>query len=465
VIAAFALSLLLQGAGGDSVGFAEFQRTVARNHPVAQAADLAVRRARFGVSLARGAFDPTVTAGLEQKRFKGIGYYDEFEVRALLPTPLGIDFKLGWERADGQIINPERATPTSGLLTAAVVVPLGRRIITDERRTAVQQADAQAVAADADRTRGVLQLLAESARAYAAWYEASQRAEIAREAERIAVFRLDAVRARVQAGDAAAIDTIEARLEVRSREVARLDAENDVLAARTTAGVFVWTDQGRAVPMLDARVPSAPTLWRVAPTADIEGRIAEEVRRLHPSVVRAEARVTELRAGRRLARQQWLPDARVEFGALNAGSGFGDLFAFGDLGTNQKVSGSASQSLLMMRERARIGQAEVGVDLGEWELTLAREQTVASLRIAAATWRALEAQRARQLEAVADAERLVVGEQRRFEVGESSLLIVNLRERALVTERNALARIEGRLIAAEAAFDLARGQLGSVSAR
>ena len=203
MIAGLALSLLLQGGADDTLALADFQRRVLRHHPVAQAADLALRRARFGVSLARGAFDPTVAAGLEQKRFKGIGYYDEFELRATVPTPLGIDFKLGWERADGEIINPERATPSNGLLTAAVVVPLGRRIVTDERRTALKQADAQLAAADAERTRGLLQLLAERARSYGAWYEAAERAEIAREAERIAAFRLGAVRARVVTGDAA----------------------------------------------------------------------------------------------------------------------------------------------------------------------------------------------------------------------------------------------------------------------
>jgi outer membrane protein TolC len=463
VIGAALLVGLLQAAAGDTVPLTEFQRSVARHHPVAQAAELAVRRARFGVSLARGAFDPTVSAVLEQKRFKGIGYYDELELRALMPTPLGIDFKLGWERADGQIINPERATPLEGLLTASVVVPLGRRIITDERRTALKQADAQAVAAVADRTRTVLALLSESARAYGAWYDASQRAVIAREAERLAEFRLEAVRSRVRTGDAAAIDSIEARLEVRARSVARLEAENDALAARTAAGVFVWTEQGRAVALPPAQVPVAPAAWRAAPSQADEDGVAEWVRRSHPLVVRAEARVAELRAGRTLARQNLLPDAKVELGALNAGSAFGDLFNLGEVGTNQKVSGTASQSLLLAKERARLGQADVGVDVGEWELSLAREQAVAALRIAGATWRALEAQRARQVEAVADALALVQGEQRRFEAGESSLLIVNLRERALVTERNALARIEGRLLAAEAAYELARGDVGGTT--
>jgi outer membrane protein TolC len=458
VIAGALLAALLQGTP-DPIDLAAFQRAVLQHHPVAQAADLALRRATLGVSLARGAFDPTVTATLEQKRFKGIGYFDEFDARLNVPTPLGIDFKLGWERADGQIINPERATPTNGLLTAAVVLPLGRRIITDERRTALTQAAAQADAARADRQQVLLGLLAASARSYGAWYDAERRAEIAREAERLAVFRLDAVRRRVVTGDAAAIDTIEARLEVRARQVARYDAENAATAARASAEVFVWDPSGRAGALPEAVRPATETTWATVPSVTDEQRLIAEVMAVHPSVLRAEARVRELRAGRLLARQNLLPDAKVELGALNAGSGFSELFGFGDLGVNNKVSGIATQSLLMVRERARLGIASVGVDIGEWELALTRQQVAAALRIAAAEWRALALQRALQEGAVADAEALLAGEVQRFEVGESSLLIVNLRERALVTERNALARIEGRLLAAAAVFHAALGRI------
>jgi outer membrane protein len=457
VIAGLLLTALLQVAT-DPIDLEAFQRAVVRNHPVVQAADLALRRASLGVSLARGAFDPTVSATLEQKRFKGIGYFDEFDARLNVPTPLGIDFKLGWERADGEIINPERATPTSGLLTAAVVLPLGRRIITDERRTALTQAAAQVDAAVAERQQAILGLLAASARSFGAWYDAEQRVVIAREAERLAVFRLEAVRRRVAEGDAAAIDSIEARLEVRARQVARSEAENAAIAARANAEVFVWDPAGRAGALPVAIQPAEVTQWGTPPTLPEEDRLLTQVMAGHPAVVRAEARVRELRAGRLLARQNLLPDAKVELGALNAGTGVSDLFAFGDLSVNNKLSGSATQSLLMVRERARLGLASVGLDISEWELALTRQQVGATLRIAAAEWRALAVQRALQQEAVADAEALVAGELRRFEAGESSLLIVNLRERALITERNALARIEGRLLAAAAVFQAALGR-------
>ncbi len=449
---AFAFVLQVGGASDPAIGLTEFQQRVARSHPVAQTAVLSARRAAIAVSVARGAFDPTLSAILEQKRFKGIGYYDELEVRALVPTPFGVDFKLGWERADGQIINPERATPLNGLLTASVVLPLGRRIVTDERRTALKQATAAADAADAERTQVTLALLTASARAFGLWYDAEARARIAREGEALAEFRLGAVRSRIVAGDAAAIDSIEARLEVRSRRVARVDAENDALAARTAAQVFIW-DDALAPEVRPATLSAIPS-----PPADevVATRLAALVG-AHPTVRRAEARLREVTAGRALARQGLLPDARVELGALNAGRAANDLFALGATDENYKVSGSLSQSLLLLKERSRLGMAELGVDIGDWEVALARRQVEAGIQIALAEWRTLSETRGLQAESVADAEALLAGEVRRFEAGESSLLIVNLRERALIAERNTLARIEGRLIAAAASFAQATG--------
>lgn len=331
-------------------------------------------------------------------------------------------------------------------------MPLGRRIITDERRTALKQANAAADAADAERTQVTLALLTASARAYGAWYDAEARARIAREGEALAEFRLTAVRSRIAAGDAAAIDSTEARLEVRSRRVARIEAENDALAARTAAQVFIWDDAlpPDVRPALLDELPAPPTPDAVQ--AQLSTLVAG-----HPSVRRAEARLREVTAGRALARQGLLPDAKVELGALNAGRSTGDLFALGSTDENYKVSGSLSQSLLLLKERSRLGIADLGVDIGDWEVALARRQVEAGIQIALAEWRTLSETRRLQAESVADAELLLAGEVRRFEAGESSLLIVNLRERALIAERNTLARIEGRLIGAAAAFAQAVG--------
>jgi outer membrane protein TolC len=74
----------------------------------------------------------------------------------------------------------------------------------------------------------------------------------------------------------------------------------------------------------------------------------------------------------------------------------------------------------------------------------------------ATTFAVLELQRA----AVRQARQLLAGEQRRFENGESQLLVVNLRERLVLDEALKLASLEAKYVASRAALAVALGQPG-----
>jgi hypothetical protein len=113
--------------------FEEFARQVRAHHPVARQARLSAEQADAEVRVARGAFDPTVSAGWDRKRFGGTEYYDYMSAALKVPTPLGADLKIGYERADGRYISPDRRTPLRGLLTAGLSIPLGQRLLTATR--------------------------------------------------------------------------------------------------------------------------------------------------------------------------------------------------------------------------------------------------------------------------------------------------------------------------------------------
>jgi len=70
---------------------------------------------------------------------------------------------------------------------------------------------------------------------------------------------------------------------------------------------------------------------------------------------------------------------------------------------------------------------------------------------------AVEAQVAGQARVLAANEVLLAAEQRRFDIGESSLLIVNLRERAVLDERQRAAQLEARRATALGALAAALG--------
>lgn len=242
-------------AAQDSLALPAFLAQVVANHPTAQQATLVRRQVAADLRAARGGFDPVVTAIWDLKRFNGVGYFDEFDARITVPTPWGLDFKVGWENAAGQIINPERKTPANGLLSAGVSLPIGARLLTDERRTALRQAELADDAAEAERLGAVGRLVQQAAREWGNWAEASARARIAAEGVTLAQFRLDATRRRVLAGDAAAIDSVEAAGEFERRQVQLIEAEAAAIGARLVAATFLWRADGAPDSLGAARHP------------------------------------------------------------------------------------------------------------------------------------------------------------------------------------------------------------------
>jgi outer membrane protein TolC len=69
-----------------------------------------------------------------------------------------------------------------------------------------------------------------------------------------------------------------------------------------------------------------------------------------------------------------------------------------------------------------------------------------------------------QGQAVTQARQLLRGEQRRFENGESQLLVVNLRERLVLDEALKLASLEAKYVSVRAALAVALGEPGVLPA-
>lgn len=447
------------GGAGIQIGLEDFLSRVIAQHPQVRQAEAARRQADADALTARGGFDPYVSAIWDTKRFKGIGYYDELDARLVVPTPWGVDFKLGWERAAGQIINPERATPGEGLLSFGVMLPIGPRILTDERRTALRQAEIAQDAADADRDAAVARVLQSAARDWGLWSEMTRRARIATEGVELARFRLDALRRRVAAGDAAAIDTIEATAELRTREVLRLDAAAAAAAARLVAEGWLWRADGTP-DLLPANAVAAERATLSQEAMLIDRASGDALRYLvarHPFVQQATARWRQAEAARRLAAVNILPSASVELSGLAAGGALGDVNLPTLAGEESKFSGGVRLPLFPRREIGRLRSAEERTRALNLERERVRRDVEIEARRALLEVTAVDSALLRQETLVTLQERLLAAEQQRFSVGESTLLVVNLRERALLDERLKLAAMVARRARALGTLAVATG--------
>ncbi len=117
-----------------------FLQQVKENHPVALVAGNNILQAEQVIRLSKGAFDPVLFGGIDQKYYDGKTYYSTISTGVKIPTRLGVDFKVMGDWNNGDYLNPQNRVSDNGLTYLGVEVPIGRGLFTDERRTQLRRA-------------------------------------------------------------------------------------------------------------------------------------------------------------------------------------------------------------------------------------------------------------------------------------------------------------------------------------
>ena len=357
----------------------------------------------------------------------------------------------------GRFINPDRRTVGNGTFEAGISIPLGQRIITDERRNALTQAKAARDAGDADRLAIVNKLLFSAAKDYGVWYESWRRRAIAQEGEGLADFRLQAVRRRVANGESAPIDTIEALLELQRRQVTRFEAEASFYIASLDITAYIWDDVGRPAPLPTNAKPVLVGIDRIGIDSTRLEQLLEVATRRNPDLLKIQARVQQAQAQRLFTKQGLLPLAEAKLTGLGE-SGSDQSFFDGDrLDDNFKAGLSFKSPLLFLRESGRFTASGQRLEFQRLERDRLRREVEFDARAAIFDLFNLERLRERQTANVRNARLLRDAEQVRFENGESTLLILNIRERLVLDESIKLASVESKVVGARAALAVATG--------
>lgn len=430
---------------------------VLAHHPVAQQARLVAEQARAELRQAWGAFDPKLVASWDQKRFGGTEYFKYFDAELKMPLPIGADVTLAFDRTMGRYFNPDRRTVGAGTFSAGISLPLGQRIITDERRTALKQARAARDAGDAERVGILNKLLFSLAKDYGAWYETWRRRAIAQEGEALADFRLRAIRQRVANGESAPIDTVEALLELQRRQVTRYETEASFYVSTLNLTAYLWDEAGRPAALPGDAKPVLDGVGRGGiDSVRLDGLLALATKR-NPDLLKVQAKVQQAEAERLLATQGLIPLAEAKVAGLAQRGTDVSFFDRERLDDNYKAALSVSTPLLFLKERGKFGATGAKLEFQEFERDRLRRDVEFDARAAIFDLANLERLLVRQSANVRNARLLRDAEQIRFEGGESTLLILNLRERLVLDEATKLAALEAKVAAARGALALATG--------
>lgn len=425
--------------------FDSYLNQVRQFHPVARQAQILEGMGTAGLQSSRGGFDPKILVDYGSKEFNGKAYYDRLNAAFKIPTWYGVEFKGQFEQNEGDYLNPSESVPSDGLYSAGVSVSLAKGLWTNERMATLQKAKYFEQQSRADRDLLVNQILYNSAEAYFSWIRAYQDEQVYRRFQDNAGIRLEGIRQSALSGEIAAIDTVEARIALDNRTLSLEQARVKLREATLNLSNFLWTDNSVPLELRETVIPElTPNVSErfLLPASNSEEFDLEN----HPKLQSLEFKIRGLEVDKRLKINQLLPEINLEYNFLTE---MPDRIA--SFETQQYKGGLTFRMPLFLRkERGALQMAQLKLE----DAKLERSTTELSIRNKIETLQFELGSLSRQTglieEIVTNYERLLQAEDRKFTFGESSLFLINSRERSLIDARLKANEVQNKYLMAQA---------------
>lgn len=439
----------------DSLSFQRFLQSVLAAHPTMQAAALEQNIARAELQNALGSFDPMIKSNYDIKMVQGIDRVNHFDAEVELPlaTLFGPKIMAGFMRGIGSSLNSEeRSLGPGGEAQLGISLPLWQGVLTDRRRTNLDKARLRPLLATANQQfeqNGILRLAGVQ---YWNWAEAFEQLRVNQSVLDISITRANFIAARARRGEVAALDSIEALQEIERRRGDVLRAQRSFEQASIDLAVFLWTQTGEPRPLreLPQVFPPLPRLDSAQVSADRTAALT-----LRPEMQRIEFNQQSTNLDLQLAYEAQkpfieskamllapigVPESQFSLNNYKVGFKLGIPLFFRSAGAQVELFNVSLDRINLQRaQTGRLVQADVDNALNA--LQRANDRVQAAVR---------EVEFATQMER---------GERRRFEAGETSLLIVNLRERAAVEARVRLVNARADYLRAYTQYYWATGKI------
>lgn len=410
------------------LNFKEYLGYVKKYHPVARQAQLTISVGQANLMKARGGFDPKIEVDYGRKEFKGTEYWDRLNTTFKIPTWFGIELKGNFEQNQGEFINRDETLPEDGLYSAGVSMALGQGFWINERMATLRKAKFFREQSKADQELLVNEILYKASLAYFDWVRAYRDAGIFKDFLRNAEDRFQGVRQSALAGDVATIDTVEAKIAVENRALGLEQAKVRLLKQSLQLSNFLWIN---AVPVeLRQEVVPDPYIERnIDATLEIMGRPLDSFTlENHPKLRSLGFKIDGLLVDKRLKANKLLPKLDVEYNFLtespeNIGSFVTDEF---------KGGVTFRFPLFLRKERGDLKLAKFKLRDAEFARDNAAVEIQNKVRAIYGELDSYNTQNQLISDIVRDYGILLDAEERKFSFGESSLFLINSRERSLI---------------------------------
>ncbi len=420
-----------------------FLSLVKKDHPIVKQANLFIDRGNAELRTARGNFDPEFYGQLDQKYYDDKTYYSLLQSGLRIPTWFGITLDAGIEDNRGTQLNPEDLTSEPELWHAGISIPLGQGLLLDKRRAELRKAKIFQDLTKAERNLLTNEILLEASTAYWDWYAAYYKLDVVTQALENAQLRLQGVIQSAIRGDKPYIDTLEATIQVQTRLSNQLEADLELRNKREYLGTFLWTNGVVPLELIESTRP--PQLNE----ADLSSISAQVLNRmdsltvLHPKLNAYRSELAMASVDVRLKKQYLLPKIDLKYNALSSAPNRSELFdnySMNDYNWGVKVA----LPLFLRRERGEFKLANIK----QQELDFKFKNEIAQVNYKAqVALNKLDVSRQQVFlytETVDNYELLYESETFLFGLGESSLFLVNSREKSWLDARIKLVTLQAK---------------------
>lgn len=430
---------IISTAQTKTMDYPTFIQIVREHHPIMTQAEIKALEGEAYLLKAKGGFDPKVLADIRQKQFEEKEYYSYINAGLKVPTWFGITLQGGFDSNRGQYLGNESTTPMDGLLHAGITANLGSGLFIDERRAELKQAKIYLESTQLEQRLMENQLIFDASTAYWEWYKAYNKLQIYDAAVANATLRFEAIKNSALFGDRPSIDTLEAFIQVQNRQVKREQSRLDFENKQSQLNVFLWQDgyipleldSTMAAPLYTNLVPSTPD---VVTFLDMESLVNN-----HPEMQIARNKIDIAKIDYRLSKEQLKPTLEVKYNALSAATS-ADLENYSI--NNYAWGAQFSYPIFTRKERGNVKLSELKIQDQEAEVAQKGATIRYKLTFAKNNWLSSYEQVLIYTSAVQNYETMLAAELELFFLGESSIFMVNSRDKSTIDAQIELVEIQ-----------------------
>ncbi len=405
----------------------EFLGYVKKYHPLVKQANLNISEAQAQLMQARGAFDPKIEVDFDKKNFKDKNYYSLFNGSFKIPTWYGIELKAAFDNNEGIYINPENTTPNSGLTSVGISIPIGQGLLINQRMADIRKAKLAQALNTAERDLQALEIIYEASIRYFDWKKNYDEVKLYENYLKNAQTRFEGVTRLIEQGDKPAIDSIEAGITVTNRKLNLEDSNLKLTKARLALSNYIWTIDNIPLEIEESIIPEINLNQTIQETLN-QNQLSQFQVENHPKIIAWNTKINILEIDKKLKANSLLPKLDLSYNYLSEPSYFSD-YRFQDY----KIGLNFSMPLFLRKERASLKLAKLKIQDSEFSRQMESLQLINKVKAQEQEIASLKKQLVYTNSLVNDFDKMLKAEDRLFEIGESSLFLINTRENSLVS--------------------------------